>query len=144
MDQIVTVRKSIFNYDLIRAIVYCMVISAIIYYFTKGKLSKSITMIALIGLMLSDLIGVSQRYIDRGLFVSPRQIKNLFVPQKGDQRIKKDTGRFRVYEPGLKLSGARTSFFHNALGGYHGAKPRRFEELYDYFSTHQILSLIHI
>ena len=138
MDQIVTVRKSIFNYDLIRAIVYCMVISAIIYYFTKGKLSKSITMIALIGLMLSDLIGVSQRYIDRGLFVSPRQIKNLFVPQKGDQRIKKDTGRVRVYEPGLKLSGARTSFFHNALGGYHGAKPRRFEELYDYFSTHQI------
>lgn len=53
-----------------------------------------------------------------------------------------DTTRFRVYEPGLKLSGARTSFFHNSIGGYHGAKPRRFEELYDYFSTHQISAVM--
>lgn len=88
--------------------------------------------------MLSDLLGVSQRYIDRELFVSPRQIKNLFTAQKGDQEIKADSSRFRVYEPGLKLSGARTSFFHNAIGGYHGAKPRRFEELYDFFNTQQI------
>jgi len=96
----------------------------------------------LILIMLSDLLGVSQRYIDREIFVSPRQIKNLFTPQKGDQEIKADSSRFRVYEPGLKLSGARTSFFHNAIGGYHGAKPRRFEELYDFFSTHQITGIM--
>ena len=138
MNQIINARKSIFDYDLIRAIVYCIVICTIIYFFTKEKLSKNIAIIILVGLMLSDLIGVSLRYIDRNLFVSPRQINNLFVSQKGDRLIQKDTGRFRVYEPGLKLSGARTSFFHNAIGGYHGAKPRRFEELYDYFSAHQI------
>jgi hypothetical protein len=138
MDQIITARKSIFDYDLIRAVVYCLVIFAVIYYFSKGKFSKNLSIIILIGLMLTDLIGVSQRYIDREMFVRPRQMKNLFAAQKGDQEIKADTSRFRVYEPGLKLSGARTSFFHNAIGGYHGAKPRRFEELYDFFSTHQI------
>ena len=42
----------------------------------------------IISIMLSDLLGVSQRYIDRELFVSPRQIKNLFTAQKGDQEIK--------------------------------------------------------
>ena len=144
MNQIINARKSIFDYDLIRAIVYCLVICTIIYFFTKEKLSKNIAIIILVGLMLSDLIGVSRRYIDRDLFVSPRQIKNLFVSQKGDHLIQKDTGRFRVYEPGLKLSGARTSFFHNAIGGYHGAKPRRFEELYDYFSAHQISGVMDI
>ncbi len=83
-------------------------------------------------------MGISQRYIDRELFVTPRQKSSLFQAQSGDQLILKDTSRFRVYEPSLKLSGARTSFFHNAIGGYHGAKPRRFEELYEYFSIHQI------
>ena len=138
MEQIVVARKSIFNYDLIRAIVYCLVISVIVYYFQKGKLTKNISFVLLIVLMLSDLLSVSQRYIDRELFVSPRQIKNLFVAQEGDKLILEDSSRFRVYEPGIKLSGARTSFFHNSIGGYHGAKPRRFEELFDFFSIHQI------
>ena len=142
MDQILTARKSIFNYDLIRAVVYCLLILTIVYYFTKGKLSRNLALVALIGLMLSDLIGVSQRYIDRDLFVSPRQIKNLFTPQEADRIINADTSRFRVYEPSLKLSGARTSFFHNSIGGYHGAKPRRFEELYDFFTTHQITGVM--
>ena len=144
MDQILTARKSIFNYDLIRAIVYCLLILTIIYFFTKGKLSKNLVLVLLIGLMLSDLIGVSQRYIDRDLFMNPRQIKNIFTPQEADRLIKADTNRFRVYEPSLKLSGARTSFFHNAIGGYHGAKPRRFEELYDFFTTHQITGVMDI
>lgn len=142
MDQIVNARKSIFNFDLIRAMAYCLLVFAVLYYFGKGKLSKNIALVALISLMLSDLLGVSQRYIDREMFVSPRQIKNLFTAQKGDQEIKADSSRFRVYEPGLKLSGARTSFFHNAIGGYHGAKPRRYEELYDFFSTHQIAGVM--
>lgn len=142
MDQILTARKSIFNYDLIRAVVYCLLILTIVYYFTKGKLSRNLALVVLIGLMLSDLISVSQRYIDRDLFVSPRQIKNLFTSQEADRIINADTSRFRVYEPSLKLSGARTSFFHNAIGGYHGAKPRRFEELYDFFTTHQITGVM--
>ena len=142
MDQIVAARKSIFNYDLIRAIVYCLLISTIVYFFQKGKLSKNISLLVLIILILSDLLSVSQRYIDRDLFVSPRQIKNIFVAKEGDQLILKDTSRFRVYEPGVKLSGARTSFFHNAIGGYHGAKPRRFEELFDFFSSHQIAGVM--
>ena len=138
MDQIVATRKVIFNHDLIRAVIYSSILLALLFYFSKGKLSKNMTLLAVIVLMLSDLIGVSQRYIDRDLFVSPRQKENLFQAQAGDKLILKDTARFRVYEPGLKLAGARTAYFHNAIGGYHGAKPRRYEELYDYFSTHQI------
>ena len=42
-----------------------------------------------------------------------------------------------MYEPQLGLTGARTAYFHNALGGYHGAKPRRFEELFEAYSAQQ-------
>ena len=76
------------------------------------------------------------------MFVSPRQKKSLFQPRSGDLAILKDDSRFRVFEPALQLSGSRTSYFHNALGSYHGAKPRRFEELFDFFNAHKIQGIL--
>ena len=54
--------------------------------------------------------------------------------EEADKIILEDSSDFRVYEPRLGLSGSRTSFFHNSIGGYHGAKPRRLEELFNYSS----------
>jgi hypothetical protein len=31
-----------------------------------------------------------------------------------------------------KLSSARASYFHKSIGGYHAAKPRRVQQLFDY------------
>ena len=138
MDQILEARRSIFSYDIIRAILYTLAITAILYLFIQGKLSKKVSILALFALLASDLLGISNRYIDRDLFVLPRQKSQPFLIQASDRAILKDSTRYRVFEPNLQLSGARTAYFHNAIGGYHGAKPRRFEELYEYFSANQI------
>lgn len=138
MDEIVAARKTIFDYDLIRALVFSGLIFTVLFFYKKGKLSKKMGFSLLLLLMSLDLLSVANRYIDRDLFVSPKQLENRFIAQKGDREVLKDTGRFRVYEPSLKLSGARTSYFHNAIGGYHGAKPRRYEELFEYFGAHKI------
>ena len=142
MEQIVSARKQIYNYDLTRAIIYCLLISIVYLLFHFGKIGKTTAVISLIVIVLIDLIGISNRYIDREMFVSPRKKMTLFQPRSGDKTILKDNSRFRVFEPSLQLSGARTSYFHDAVGGYHGAKPRRFEELFDFFSSHQIQGVI--
>ena len=49
-----------------------------------------------------------------------------------------------MYEPSIGLNGSRTSFFHNSIGGYHGAKPRRFQELYDLFVKEEISGIINM
>ena len=142
MEQILSARKQIYNYDLTRAIVYCLLISIIYLLFHFVKIGKTTAVISLIAIVLIDLIDISNRYIDREIFVSPRKKMTLFQPRSGDKTILKDNSRFRVFEPSLQLSGARTSYFHNSVGGYHGAKPRRYEELFDFFSSHQIQGVL--
>ena len=142
MEQILSARKQIYNYDLTRAIVYCLLISIIYLLFHFVKIGKTTAVISLIAIVLIDLIEVSNRYINREMFVSPRKKMTLFQPRSGDKTILKDNSRFRVFEPSLQLSGARTSYFHNSVGGYHGAKPRRYEELFDFFSSHQIQGVL--
>ena len=91
-----------------------------------------------------DLLQISSRYLNRDLYLSPSQHKKSFVASAQDRLIQQDTTHYRVYEPALGLQGARTAFFHNAIGGYHGAKPRRFEELIDLFQVQKRESILNI
>ena len=95
-------------------------------------------------LLFIDLLQISNLYLDRDLFVSPSRVKRAFVATNQDRAILEDKSHFRVYEPALGLQGARTSFFHNAIGGYHGAKPRRFEQLIDLFQAKQQEAILNI
>ena len=90
------------------------------------------------------MLQISSRYLNRDLYLSPSQHKKSFVASAQDRLIQQDTTHYRVYEPALGLQGARTAFFHNAIGGYHGAKPRRFEELIDLFQVQKRESILNI
>ncbi len=137
VSQIKEARISIFESDVFRALLFCITLTVLYYLFYINKIKKNSALILILLVLTIDLVGVANRYIDRDAFVSPKRAVNTFQITSADLSIQKDTSRFRVFEPRLGLTGARTSFFHNALGGYHGAKPRRFEELFDAYKTHQ-------
>jgi hypothetical protein len=144
MQMIFEARKEIFAADLIRAVVFVILSAGILYGFLFGKLRKQMAFIGIGLLLFIDLLQVSNRYLDRGLFVSPSRVKRAFVATQQDRIILEDKSHFRVYEPSLGLQGARTSFFHNAIGGYHGAKPRRYEQLVDLFQAKQQEAILNI
>ena len=144
LDQILIARKEVFQNDIFRAFVYILIITIILFLYNTNRINKNlgITLVSIV--MLFDLISVSSRYIDRELFLSPRVADKAFKMEEADKRILQDTSHFRVFEPRLGLSGSRTSFFHNSIGGYHGAKPRRFEELFNYSSINNISGVINM
>ncbi|MEK9613440.1 MAG: YfhO family protein [Flavobacteriaceae bacterium] len=143
VTQIIEARKSIFQADIYRAILFCLVSTGLVLAFRYNKLKKETAVLILIGVLLIDLLGISNRYIDRSSsFVTPRMAETPFKMTDADRAVLQDTTRYRVYEPQLGLTGARTAYFHNTIGGYHGAKPRRLEELFDYYSTHQITGVL--
>jgi len=144
MQMIFEARKEIYAADLIRAVVFMILSTGILYGFLFDKLRKQMAFIGIGLLLFIDLLQISNRYLDRGLFFSPSRVKRAFVATQQDRVILEDKSHFRVYEPSLGLQGARTSFFHNAIGGYHGAKPRRFEQLIDLFQTKQQEAILNI
>ncbi len=137
-------RKALFNADVFRTLIYVLLAGGVLWLFAKNRLKRSWG-IALIGILLvADLVSVNYRYVNTDDFVLARRLKQTFIASEVDREILKDTAHYRVFEPALGLSGARTSYFHQAVGGYHAAKPRRFQELYDFYIAKNNFSVLHL
>ena len=144
MQQIVKARKAIYAEDLLRTFVFVAITILFLTAFIFNKLKKTYAFAGIALLVFIDLVQVSNRYLDRDLFVKPNRLRSAFVSSPADKAIRQDKGHYRVYEPALGLQGGRTAYFHNAIGGYHGAKPRRFEELIDLFQQKQYEPILNI
>ena len=63
-------------------------------------------------------------------FVSALQVKKPYQANLADKEILKDSTNFRVFD--VTNGSARASYFHNSLSGYHAAKLKRYDELFDF------------
>ncbi len=138
-------RISIFNSDTVRTLILVLLSAGTIWAFLKNKLSEIIVVVVFAGLILFDLVGVDRRYVNNDDFVSARQIKQPFQANAADLTILKDKSHFKVLdESGDPLNSGRASFFHNALGGYHAAKPRRVEDVMSYRNEKNNMTILNM
>lgn len=143
MPALLRSRQELFDASLWRTFLFAAVTTLLLLWMSYRPKQHGTILGAIILLIFVDLYGVIDRYIRPELFVSPRQLSQSFPKTAADNKILQDTSRFRVYEPRLGLSNARTSKYHLALGGYHGAKPRRFEELMERMEEKQMTAALH-
>ena len=125
-------RKSLYSADLLRSGFFIVLTFGILWLFIKNKLAQNTTLIIVGLLMIFDLFFVDKKYVSAKDFVSPAQIAAPFQETPSDAQILKDTTHYRVFEVNGNMSSARASYFHHSLGGYHAAKPRRIQQLFDY------------
>lgn len=125
-------RASLYIKDILRSMGYALAVFAILFLYTKNTL-KSVTAVIVIGLiMCADLFFIAKNYVDKDDFVSAREMEQPFSETQADAKILQDTSHFRVFEIAGQMSSARSSYFHKSIGGYHAAKPRRMQQLFDY------------
>ncbi|MDO4881306.1 MAG: YfhO family protein [Capnocytophaga sp.] len=125
-------RKTMYINDLIRSILFTILTFGVLYTFYLKKINEKITLFLLSVLILLDMVGVANRYLSEENYVSPSQIEKPFQLTENEELILKDKTHFRVFSLFEGLNGARTSYFFHSIGGYHAAKPKKVQELFDY------------
>ncbi|MDT0646622.1 YfhO family protein [Zunongwangia sp. F260] len=141
-------RRAIFTSDTIRSLIFVLLSAALIWFYLKKKISDKLVVAGFAVLFLVDLVGVDRRYVNNEDFVLARKMERPFEATQADQQILQDDSRYRVYDiTGNPLSSSRASFFHNSIGGYHGAKPGRIQELFDFYiagNNMEVLNMLNV
>jgi hypothetical protein len=125
-------RKTAMQSDIVRSFVFVLITAGILYAHTINKLKKNQLLIGLSVLVLIDLGSIAKNYVSADDFVSAIQMTKPYSPSMVDKQIAEDSGYYRVFNFNEGLVGAKTSYFHNSIGGYHGAKPRAIQDVFDF------------